>query len=61
MHRCPFQSRFVRCGARIESISRSLPFLEMGVKVVERVGGRRWDRFAARWENVVLLWEESLA
>jgi len=33
----------------------------MGVKVVEMVGGRRWDRWVARWENVVLLWEESLA
>jgi hypothetical protein len=51
----------VRWGARIESISRSLPFLEMGVKDVERMGGRRWDRCVARWENVVLLWDESLA
>ena len=62
MARSPVQSRFARWGGRLASVSRSLPFLEMGgVSVEERWVGRRWAKSIARWENTVLRLEDSLA
>jgi hypothetical protein len=59
--RSPRNNRFPRCGGKTPVPSRSFPFLEMGLIEPAREDGSSSRISVARWENIKLLRDDSLA